>query len=280
LKLDAKEQDTIRQYLLGQLRQEDSAQLEERLLSDGDFFEELIITEDELIDQYLGGDLSHAERLGFEAHFLAAPERQQKVRFAHLLGKYVKLAAAETAPLASSAEKTLENTVELRHSSRKERLISFWRSRKTIFAYSLAATVLLLVFGASWLILEDLRTPALRRPGNVLTVVLTPGLTRDGGEIKRVLIPAGTESARLVLKLATDAYPNYQAVLVTAEGEELLRMDNLKAEFSDGQNVLILYVESRLLPGGDFQLKLSGVTASGTSEALQSYQFRVVTKLD
>src|SRR5205085_6933067 len=71
-------------------------QVEQRLLTDDDFFQELEISEDELIDQYLTAALTPDERRNFESHFLAATERQRKLGFARALRKYVGEAAAET----------------------------------------------------------------------------------------------------------------------------------------------------------------------------------------
>src|ERR1700682_2490180 len=92
VKLDHNEQETIRLYLLGQAPLEDSSKVEERLLTDGEFYQELLIVEEELIDRYLSGELSESERESFEPHFLLPPERQQKLRFARSLKKYVSFA--------------------------------------------------------------------------------------------------------------------------------------------------------------------------------------------
>ena len=83
------DQRSIRRYLLGELPAEEGERLEERLLTDEEFFQELLVGEDELIDLFLRGDLDAAEREHFTQHFLAAPERQQQLSFARALHKYV-----------------------------------------------------------------------------------------------------------------------------------------------------------------------------------------------
>lgn len=87
MQLDDNEQERVRLYLLGQVPPDELAPLEERLLTDSPFYEELLIVEDELIDEYLNDELSQAERENFETHFLAPPERRQKVGFARTLKK-------------------------------------------------------------------------------------------------------------------------------------------------------------------------------------------------
>jgi CHAT domain-containing protein/lipoprotein NlpI len=88
------EQQKLRQYLLGEADEESCRLIERRLLTDDDWYEELQIAEDELIEEYVGGELDEHERRQFVEIFLAAPERQRKVRLARALGKY---AAAEAA---------------------------------------------------------------------------------------------------------------------------------------------------------------------------------------
>jgi len=46
----------------------------------------------------------------------------------------------------------------------------------------------------------------------------------------------------------------------------------------NGVEEVVLMVPSELLPRGDYVLKLSGMTASGSFEAVSTYQFRVVQK--
>jgi len=50
--------NTFRQYLLGQLPAEELDQFEQRLFSDNNVFEELLASEDELIEASIGNELS------------------------------------------------------------------------------------------------------------------------------------------------------------------------------------------------------------------------------
>jgi CHAT domain-containing protein len=85
---------TIREYLLGNLAGEEQREkIEERLLTDDDYFEELEIVKGELIDQYVGGALTNAERERFEQHFLTTSDRHRHVRLAQGLKEYAATAA-------------------------------------------------------------------------------------------------------------------------------------------------------------------------------------------
>ena len=83
-------QISLRSYLLGELAKEDELRLiEERLLTSDSFFQELEISEEDLIDDYVNENLNDNELNLFEQHFLITPERQQKLRFALALQKQI-----------------------------------------------------------------------------------------------------------------------------------------------------------------------------------------------
>jgi hypothetical protein len=256
------EEEVIRQYLLGLLPPDRLPQLDERLLSDGVFYEGVLIAEDELIDQYLMNELSEAERKSFETHFLLIPELQQKIRFARTLKKYVA-------------------TVELRKLAFEPRpapVKLFSLLRYPIVASSLAAAVLLLVFGSSGVFVSSRRPPGQPQleSRNVLAVVLTPGLTREGGEIKRISIPPGIETVQLRLELSAIDYQTYRVVLLTGESADVWSRENLKPETLAGEKFLRVNLPAKTLRRDDYQIKVSGWLDDGNYEDIGRYPFRVV----
>jgi len=90
-------QARIRRYLLGQLADRAREEIEKDLLANDELFEELLVVEDEIIDQYLSGKLDHEERAVFEQHFMATPERQEKLRFGRAFDRYLSSPAATSA---------------------------------------------------------------------------------------------------------------------------------------------------------------------------------------
>jgi tetratricopeptide (TPR) repeat protein len=96
--LNLNDQNTIRRYLLGEVTEEGELRvIEERLLTDDEYFEEIAVIEDELIDQHVSGSLSSGEQEKIESHFLATTERRRKLRFAQALRKYVSAAGVAVA---------------------------------------------------------------------------------------------------------------------------------------------------------------------------------------
>lgn len=75
----------IKRYLLGELPLADQRRLEEQFFSDAEAFERLAAVEDDLIDDYVCGDLSQKQREGFERHFLVSPERRERLALAKTL---------------------------------------------------------------------------------------------------------------------------------------------------------------------------------------------------
>jgi hypothetical protein len=80
----------IRQYLLGQLAGDGLDEFEHRLFTDDGLFEEVLATEDELIESSIAGELGQDEAEGFAKYFLITPERQEKLRFRKTLQRVTK----------------------------------------------------------------------------------------------------------------------------------------------------------------------------------------------
>ncbi len=76
---------TYRRFLLGIASEEEESRAEEAILAgevDASFLHDV---EDELIDDYVLGNITQEERPGFAAHFLAVDERRGRVAFAAAL---------------------------------------------------------------------------------------------------------------------------------------------------------------------------------------------------
>lgn len=88
--VETHESAEIRRYLLGNIQVEgERRKIEKRLMLDDDYFEEILIQEDELIQDYVDDQLSTGERRRFEKHFLISEERRDKIKFARALRRYI-----------------------------------------------------------------------------------------------------------------------------------------------------------------------------------------------
>src|ERR1041385_6333709 len=100
------DETTIREYLLGNIdpKSEFAESLDERMLMDRNFSALVDCIEEEIIQDYLEGDLDPSERAMVERRFLLPPERQKKLRRAYLLNRH--LAARRPPPAPRRRTKT------------------------------------------------------------------------------------------------------------------------------------------------------------------------------
>jgi hypothetical protein len=272
VKSDSKEQQTVREYLLGLAPEGDSAHVEEQLLTDDAFYEELLIAEDELIDQYLNDALSPTEHHSFETHFLAAPERHRKLSFARAFHKY--LALTTTSESLDTTESLRDGEPEISKSPAKKNFFSFLPFANSIVSYSLAAAILLAVGSFAWVIFNNWRVQT-TQPGTTYVATLTPGLTRDSGEVKRLFLPSGTGTVQLRLLVTSGENESYRAELLNSARTSVWVIDDLKPQNQSGERFIQLAIPARILKHDDYQVRLSIRRSDGIYEEIPSYQFRV-----
>ncbi|HKY42413.1 MAG TPA: CHAT domain-containing protein [Pyrinomonadaceae bacterium] len=87
------EQDPIRLYLLGKSEGRDQEEFERRLFADDEFLEEVLAAEDQLIDDFLTGDLTTDDAAMFEKNFLVTDERRRKLHLGKTLRTYARKAS-------------------------------------------------------------------------------------------------------------------------------------------------------------------------------------------
>ena len=249
--------ETIKSYLLGQMLEPDESQIETRLLTDREFYDELSIVEDELIDQYLGGGLSDADRQSFESHFVSSSERKQKVRFARALKKHVAESSDQSESVGSVAPQTV---------------IPF-PARKPVVPYAIAAAILVLL-GGGFLMLKYWQGPA--SGGRVLAIELTPGsATRGDGEVKEFSVAPDVGSVRLQLDLPDNDYQNYEAIVRDSSLRTVFTARNLKPQTINNFAAVTADVKADLLAPGDYRVTVNGSSAGGRSESVATFSFRV-----
>lgn len=266
----ADKRSVLRQYLLGELPADSHQSVDETLLTDDDFYQELLIAEDDLVDEYLAGSLPAGARERFESHFLVTPARRQKLTFASAFRKYVAAEAEAAQPFAAADTGPAP----------PQRLASppSFYARRPLLTLALAATLLLAASATFWIAKRDGRAPGVPATGvagNVFQVELTTGAVRQGGGIKRIAPPADASVVRLGLELPAADHRSYQAVLKTDDGRVLMTRDDLQARAAGGGPSVTFDVPAELLTRGDYRVGLRGLTAPGAFEDVANYSFRV-----
>lgn len=300
IQADEKDRTLTRCYLLGSLDEPQQQELEQRLLTDETFSEELKIVEDELMDAYLAGRLTPSERKQFELHFLASPERQKDLHFSRVFKRYVADAAIRTDE---------EREADEERATDKEIVSPFvavpdlppvpaQRKRPALLYTILIICLLTLASGGLIYRLLSSRAPGredieqelaqlneLNRqrptpPGTspeTYKTTLTPGLTRDAGATETLQIPAQSALIEVELKIPASDYATYQAT-INSESAEMYTVKNLRAAPENGSYLVRLYLLPKYLARGDYLIKLSGVTSNGKIEGVGSYPFRVASQ--
>ena len=137
----------IARYLLGELPEEQQVEIEDRAFSDKDYLATITTVENDLIDEYVRGELSAADRQRFESRFLASAERRKRVEFA----KALRTAFSES----KAPEKNVFATAT--GWSWRESLYAFLNGLNPAARLAFAAAAILVVAGAALLFVETLR---------------------------------------------------------------------------------------------------------------------------
>jgi RNA polymerase sigma factor (TIGR02999 family) len=93
-------QDKIIRFLLGSLPEKDRARIEERLLEDDEFFEQVVATEQELLDAYANGAFSPVEAAYMRRVYGRSPVRARRARIAQLISARWHAKGKRQAPVA------------------------------------------------------------------------------------------------------------------------------------------------------------------------------------
>lgn len=238
----------IRRYLLGQLDDESVERLEFRLISEPEVVEEFDVIVDEIIDDYVAGELSEVDRQNAEAHFLVAPERQEKLVVARALRSFVQ-----------KNRKPSEQTTGT---------IPPRRIPAYIWATALALFVVLGLV-AAWTMMRERPTQTV-----ALTLNITSSERGTATKPERISIDSNVGELRLSLRLPDNEQksPNYRVELVSADGTTRdVPIDRVNDQF------VTVNIETSTLAASSYALRLSAIDANRSERRLNgSYLFELV----
>ena len=247
--------DQIIRYLLHEMNEEELSMMEQRIEDETEFFDLIAAIEDELIMQYVRGDMKGGLRPRFEKVYLATPDRRARIESARELRRAVSEVAAS---------RRLQNQL---HGSR-----SFFLAARM----QIVLVVLIVGIGfASWLWWKGGASgnkPAAERAS--LSVVLEPGRERAGSPGQpagaQFVVPPGIQEVHLDLRLhEAGAYDRYQVVIGTPERPGVF---HAPAQMKDGKISVI--VPAKVLTVGDYTLELQGIASDSSPQPVATYYFR------
>jgi hypothetical protein len=271
------------QYLLGNLTEEQEVEVEDRAFADANYLGALEAVEADLIDSYVRGQLSQAERRAFERRFLTSPSRRSKVEFARALSKVASESQAAGRPAGRPS------------------LLGFMRGWSPTVRFATGLAALMFIAGVTWLIVQNAAmrtrvaeletqrrdrvipppqqqspTPAVAAPPVVASLVLLPGLTRGEQRTEQLALNPSAQIVHIQIQLeARDDYPRFRLELRTRSGEEILTRSNLPRQETRAGYGVSFDVPASALAAGQYELALKGVLNDQSVQDVGYYYFTV-----
>lgn len=207
MSLQSGDSGPIRHYLLGELSEQEREQVEHRLMSDDDLYQQLLLAEDDLIDEYVSDTLPEQDRAKFSRRFLQVPELRQDVRSTMALRKY----ALKTAPQVAVGD-----TPVVPHFSLRDRFRNFFMQPAlgVSFAVALLAAVLLV----AWLAAQNSQ------------------LRKQVEQLQARQTPLPTPQRDLQEQLASERLRNEQLSAELLRQQELLAEESRKLQLAQEQH--------------------------------------------
>ena len=307
----------LTRYLLGDLSEQERIEIEDRYLSNGEFFDELVVAEDELIDDFVRGKLSGKDRELFEQNFLTSTARRERVKSSRALMEFADMHAATPG-------------------------VSWWRRVRSAFKLESPAMSLVLATGFMMLIvgvplvviqmsklrsdLKGLQSEQLaqnqrekeldklvaqqKQQNDELNQAINreraergeleqevarlrelqappPTFALGFGEIERskggppeamkLTVPRGAEVIKLRLDLLKDQYENYLVVVENAQQHDIWR-GSLQATKAERGKAVVVRLPSRLFVTGQYKLTLSGTNDKREYEVISDFNLDITRK--
>jgi hypothetical protein len=266
----------MRQYLLGNVGDEERQRIESLFLTDSTMRERLLATEQDLIEDYLEDSLTTADKERFRLHFAQAPNQQRKLRITKSIKDWAVTEASSTQPIPA---KVTDGSG-----------IRVLRWKKSVFVVPVAVAIIVaIVVAAVWLNnrnkrlaieqeLAQLNTPASLRevPSQMVSRDLAPGTVRSSQQ--EIEIKKGDDIRIVELRLPwvqTERYSRYQAEVRPINGDESFTLRDLQAEDNGRSDAVRIRIPAHLLHRGHYQILLSGIAPDGAAGPAEEYTFAV-----
>ena len=275
------QQKHARQFLLGYLSEPEREIVEERL-TQPEYLELVLETENELMEAYIDNVLSEDERRRFEKYVLTNERQVSQLNLSRKLRAIAQVrAAANSPPVAAETTPTPQENINRSN-----------RSWIGSLKYPIAAVVLIAACVTVAIIVwrnrsqqslseelvrlntqQSLSAEAINR--GFIVGPLKEGLSREDQENIKFSIPETEKIVQLRLRTSAVSYQTFQAVLQTAEGNEVLSLNELRARTINGDNVVLVYLPAHVLTPGDYQIRLSSINQNNQAAYLGRYTFRI-----
>lgn len=142
---EAKDEKQIISYLLGELSEAEQSQVEERFLRDAEYLATVRAVEDDLIDDYIRGELSTRAQARVENYLAASPRNRRKLEFARELSNVLDETPAAAGVTAAERQEKV---------SWWATLAALFRAPGRAFQFATVALAAALALVGLWLLLD------------------------------------------------------------------------------------------------------------------------------
>jgi hypothetical protein len=295
---DASTAGRYRQYLLGELPDEERDALEESYFTSDESLAELQDAEDELIDAYEAGALTPEDRVRFETRYLASTPGARRLWLERSLKRLARdrpsaawqpmrparaawLAWVAALAIAALAASLLASHWRLQHElqqaqARNEALRQQAQGQGArIDAQESRLDALRGELERMRDRAEQVETLALdpERAARLVSILLRPGLKRDLQPVPELVVAPDAVLVRIVLATDEVTAGRYRASLQTVEGREVWSSSHLRARASATGRMVDLTVPAQAFEPGHHVVVLSADRQPDSP--LAEYVFRV-----
>ena len=261
-------QQQIRGYLLGQLSQSETEELDELFVTDDELALRLQTVENDLLDSYIKGGLGGNDVDAFRNRYVAYPPRSSKIRDARIVQKLLELERERKAPrfsfstwipaaaillLLLTGFLAFQNLGLRSEVNRQQAEIKALRERELAF--------------------QSQSKNEIQKPEKLIALDLKPA-TRGISEIPILEVPAGTDTTLFTLLLEMVRYPQYKIELRDPSTNELL----WQSDAMQSAKTISIRVPAAVFGSKHYQFQLIGITANGGTEFVAGYPVAVFRK--
>lgn len=288
-----------RQFLLGQLPPEEQGRIEELAFEDRDTFAFLESAEDDLIDEFIQGDLSADEEQQFKSHFLSQPGRRTNLEISRLLQLHFNRAAPVKKrfslvrwfreqniwlqiPVTAAAAVGLAIfalLVSNRIRPRQSEPIQAGSERPVVIpspSVEISPSHIPTPSPAHTENKPKGATPERQKRATAYALLSPSSAVRSEG-VQELKLPSDVPSVTVELALITRRnFSSFEVALENDPGKVLQRWPDLKAERLRSGKALQIEVPVALLKSGDlYRFVVSGVSVKAEPEVVARYPFAV-----
>ena len=272
---EQQQQQAIRDYLLGDLNEDDRQNLEERFMTDSEYRNEVLMVESELVEEYVNGALSSDEQAKFRSHYLSAPRQEKQLRTIRALTKVAgaskRLRVEPPKPQSFLAKLFDSSNRKLQFASVAVAVVIALVSAAVIFQVLLQKT------GTGQLHeeLAQLNTPEnlSRTSDSVLPVTFPPVMLRDRNSWPKITLSPSVKAVQFNLPLTQVNYSAYRVELRSLEGTQVV---DFEISTRPRAGVLPIQLPARILTPGDYSLVIRASKPDGQVEDIGDFSFRVL----